>query len=125
MVLNNFSSSSEDDIICFEHGLNHPSVPFLGRTFRGRKGAREYFELIATLLSYDDMKFSEYFVDVDSMAVSVRGEASFTWLSTKQSWDEVFTYRLRFDSIGKVTRYEVWADSLAAYLAGTNQLGTK
>lgn len=71
------------------------------------------------------MNFTEYFVDVDNLAVSVRGEASFTWLSTRQSWEEIFTYRLRFDVDGNVTRYEVWADSLAAYLAGTGQLGTK
>ncbi|KAL7527014.1 hypothetical protein ACHAXR_001759 [Thalassiosira sp. AJA248-18] len=68
------------------------------------------------------MKFTEYFVDVDNLAVSVRGEATFTWLSTKQSWDEVCTYRLRFDNIGKITRYEVWTDGLVAYPAGTGQL---
>jgi len=122
-VLDNFSSTNQDDIYCFEHGLKHSSVPFLGRIFRGRDGAKQYFELIATLLSYQDMRFTDYFVDVENKAVSVQGEATFTWLSTGHSWDEIFTYRLRFDNIGKVTRYEVWADSLAAYLAGTAQLG--
>ena len=59
-------------------------------------------------------------VDNDNMAVSIRGEATFTWLSTKQSWDEVFTYRLKFDEVdGKIVKYEVWADSLSAYLAST------
>ena len=121
-ILNNFSSSHDHDILCLEHGMQHPSVPFLGRPFRGKKGAREYFELISSLLYYEDMKFDDYFIDVDMSAVSVRGEARFTWKGTGQSWDEVFTYRLRFDDECKVTRYEVWADSLAAYLAGTGQL---
>ena len=121
-VLENFSRAREDEIFCFEHGWKHPSVPFLGRAFRGRQGAREYFALIASLLSYKNMKFTEYFVDVDNLAVSVRGEANFTWLSTDQSWDEVFTYRLRFDYDAKVMRYEVWVDGLAAFLAGTGQL---
>jgi len=116
-VLDNFSSTNGDDIYCLEHGTSHPSVPFLGRAFRGRDGAREYFEIIASLLSYENMGFTEYFVDVENAAVSVRGEATFTWRSTGKSWDEVFTYRVRFDNDGKVMRYEVWADSLAAYLA--------
>mmetsp|Transcript_38499 Transcript_38499/g.82977 ORF Transcript_38499/g.82977 Transcript_38499/m.82977 type:complete len:160 (+) Transcript_38499:61-540(+) len=122
-VLENFSSSSHDaDILCFEHGMKHPLVPFLGRAFRGREGARQYFELITNLLSYENMKFGEYFVDVDNLAVCVRGEATFTWLSTGKSWDEVFTYRLRFDAEeGRVKRYEVWADGLAAFLASTDE----
>jgi hypothetical protein len=121
-VLDNFSVTNDQDIVCWEHGLQHSSVPFLGRVFRGRDGAKQYFELIANLLSYENMKFSDYFVDVEKAAVSVQGEATFTWRSTGHSWDEIFTYRLRFDSVGKVTRYEVWADSLAAYLAGAGQL---
>jgi hypothetical protein len=121
-VLDNFSVMNDQDIVCWEHGLQHSSVPFLGTAFQGRGGAKQYFELIASLLSYENMKFTDYFVDVVNSAVSVQGEATFTWLSTGQSWDEIFTYRLRFDMVGKVTRYEVWADSLAAYLAGTGQL---
>ena len=122
-VLDNFSVGP--DVLCFEHGMKHASVPFLGTPFRGRKGAKEYFEIIASLLSYEKMEFTEYFVDVEQAAVSVQGASTFTWKSTGQSWDEIFTYRLRFDSHGKVKRYEVWADSLAAYLAGTGQLEDK
>mmetsp|Transcript_16305 Transcript_16305/g.27166 ORF Transcript_16305/g.27166 Transcript_16305/m.27166 type:complete len:150 (-) Transcript_16305:58-507(-) len=117
-VLTNFSTQQGGaNIFCFEHGDANTSVPFLGRSFVGIAGARQYFELIASLLSYENMEFSEYFVDVELAAVSVQGEATFTWKSTGKSWDEVFTYRLRFDTEGKVTKYEVWADSLAAYLA--------
>lgn len=69
------------------------------------------------------MNFTDNFVvDILNAAVSVQGEATFTWRSTGQNSDEIFTYRLRFDDAGKVTRYEVWADSLAAYLAGKGQL---
>ena len=117
-VLSNFSTQQGgNNIFCFEHGDANSSVPFLGRPFVGMGGARQYFELIASLLSYTSMRFTDYFVDVEMAAVSVQGEATFTWKSTGKSWDEVFTYRLRFDSDGKVTKYEVWADSLAAYLA--------
>jgi hypothetical protein len=57
-------------------------------------------------------------VDVESSIVCVRGEATFTFKSTCQSWNEVFTYRLAFDDPGdKIKIYEVWADSGAAYLA--------
>ncbi len=117
-VLSNFSTQQGGaNIFCFEHGDANASVPFLGRPFVGIAGARRYFELIASLLSYENMDFTEYFVDVELAAVSVQGEATFAWKSTGKSWDEVFTYRLRFDTEGKVTKYEVWADSLAAYLA--------
>ncbi len=105
--------------------MPHPSVPFLGQAFRGRQGAQEYFQLISKLLSYDHMSFTDYFVDVENLAVCVRGEAKFTWIDTNNSWDEVFTYRLRFDDGGKVIRYEVWADSLAAYLASIGELDKK
>lgn len=123
-ILSNFTSTNQGaDIICYEYGAKHESVPFLGREFRGLDGAKAYFELLSQLLSYDKMIFSEYIVDNDNMAVSVRGEAMFTWLSTNQSWEEVFTYRLKFDEVdGKIVRYEVWADSLSAYLASTGQL---
>ena len=117
-VLSNFSTQQGgNNIFCFEHGDANSSVPFLGRPFVGMGGALEYFEMIASLLSYTNMRFTDYFVDVEMAAVSVQGEATFTWKSTGRSWDEVFTYRLRFDSDGKVTKDEVWADSLAAYLA--------
>ena len=118
-VLSNFSTEQQggNNIFCYEHGDANASVPFLGRPFVGIDGARQYFELIASLLSYENMEFTDYFVDVERAAVSVQGEATFTWKSTGKSWNEVFTYRLRFDSDGKVTKYEVWADSLAAYLA--------
>lgn len=68
------------------------------------------------------MRFGNYLVDEVESKVSVRGEAKFTWISSGQSWDEVFTYVLGFDEERKVVRYEVWADSGAAYLARRGEL---
>lgn len=54
--------------------------------------------------------------------VFVKGQATFTWIKTAQSWDETFTYSLDFDDELKVTDYQVWADSGAAYLARLGKL---
>ncbi|CAJ1361838.1 unnamed protein product, partial [Effrenium voratum] len=107
-----------EDVLCLEHGLPE-LAPFLGRPFRGHAGARRYFELLAELLGFTDMAFSDYVVDVEACQVSVRGKAKFTWLSTGKSWDEVFMYRLKMDDANLISAYEVWADSGAAYLART------
>ncbi|KAK4456475.1 hypothetical protein QBC42DRAFT_238461 [Cladorrhinum samala] len=114
-------TSTESNISVFEHGLPR-LAPFLGREFRGREGLERYFKTISECLTYEDMRFSNYVVDVEMRKVSVRGEARFTWSSTGQSWDEVFTYVLAFDVEGKVVKYEVWADSGAAYLASQGKL---
>ena len=121
VLSSHFSSAHAHDIIVQEHGLPQ-LAPFLGRPFRGIDGARAYFELIAGCLTYSDMGFSNYVVDPVIGQVSVQGRATFTWTSTKQSWDEVFTYVLGFDDQSKVVRYEIWADSGAAYLASKGQL---
>jgi hypothetical protein len=107
--------------LIYEHGLPQ-LLPFLGREFRGQEGLTEYFGLLSKLLKYEDMAFSHLFVDPEVMKVSARGRARFTWLSTHQSWDEVFTYVLEFDEEMKVKTYEVWADTAAAYLASKGEL---
>eukprot|EP00435_Cladocopium_sp_Y103_P050973 s1426_g15.t1 len=86
-VLSHFS----EDVLLFEHGLCD-LAPFLGR-------ARDYFELIGELLEFEDMSFSE------------------AWARYGKSWQDVFVYRLRFDREGKISAYEVWADSGAAYVS--------
>lgn len=111
-----FSSSRKDEIRLFEYGLPE-LAPFLGRSFEGKEGIREYFAVVSDCLSYENMSFSDYIVDVESRTTSVRGKARFTWKSTGKSWDEVFVYRIRLDEEGKILVYEVWADSGAAYLA--------
>ncbi|KAK4175623.1 hypothetical protein QBC36DRAFT_331114 [Triangularia setosa] len=116
-----FTTTHQSSIYIYEHGL--PQLgPFLGREFRGPSGVQEYFNLLSKHLSYQNMRFSNYIVDPEVGQVSVRGEARFTWLSTNQSWDEVFTYVLKFDQDLKLIRYEVWADSGAAYLASQGLL---
>ncbi|KAI0191494.1 transcription elongation factor S-II [Xylaria flabelliformis] len=111
-----------EEVIVHEHGLPR-LAPFLGRDFRGVDGAREYFEIVGKYLKYEDMQFVEFVVDAGGQDVAVRGKARFTWNETGQSWDETFLYVLRFDEGGKLVRYEVWADSGAAYLARRGELG--
>ncbi|KAF2972100.1 hypothetical protein GQX73_g1470 [Xylaria multiplex] len=132
-ILSHFSPGGEagkekkNDIIVLEHGLPR-LAPFLGREFRGLEGAREYFETVGRYLSYEDMRFVEYVADADGEGegeggkVVARGKARFTWTETSQSWDETFVYVLQFDECVKLTRYEVWADSGAAYLAARGEL---
>jgi hypothetical protein len=114
-----FSTSPE--VTAYEHGLPQ-LAPFLGREYKGTDSIKKYFFKISSHLSYENMRFSNYIVDESVGKVSVRGEARFTWISSGQSWDEVFTYVLAFDDDCKVTRYEIWADSGAAYLAERGEL---
>ena len=115
-VLSHFSTTHATS--CFEHGL--PALaPFLGRTFT--KPA-EYLGVIAKYLADKNMKFFAYMVDVETRKVNVQGRANFTWIETNESWDEVFTYVLDFDDEAKITDWNVWADSGAAYLAKEGKL---
>lgn len=116
--------STTHEVSAIEYGLA-VLAPFLGKPFIGISGVREYFKLIGSLLSYKDIAFSQYVVDPETMKVSVGGAATFTWLSTGQSWDEVFTYTLDFDDELKLVRYQVWADSGAAYLASKGKLAVE
>lgn len=137
----------EEEILAYEHGLPQ-LAPFLGRPFRGREGVLRYFRTLAECLSYEGMRFpaaasaaaacddkgeSEgidngdkgWIVDTAARKVSVKGQARFTWTATGESWDEVFAYVLTFDDgeVPKVKRYEVWADTGAAWLASRGELG--
>lgn len=119
-----------------EHG--HPSLaPFVGRTFDGREEVGRYFELLRRLLAFDNMWFNDFVVDTVRSKVSCQGHARFTWIATGQWWNETFTYMLDFVDEGaqmlvgggglglqdvKVLRYQVWADTGAAYLASRGEL---
>lgn len=118
-ILGYFSTTEEP--VAIEHGLQQ-LTPFTGRNFRGIEGIREYFGTISSLLTYEDMQFSNYFVDTVEAKVSVRGQAIFTWKETANSWPETFTYVLQFDGGHRVKSYEVWADTGAAYLAWKGEL---
>lgn len=113
--------STSPDVTAYEHGLPQ-LAPFLGREYKGPSGIKKYFHMLSSHLTYENMRFGNYVVDEVADKVSVRGEARFTWISSGQSWDEVFAYMLAFDDDCKVTKYEIWADSGAAYLAGRGEL---
>ncbi|KAF3293075.1 hypothetical protein TWF132_005067 [Orbilia oligospora] len=110
-------------VTAFEHGDPH-FAPFVGREFKGLDGMKEYFGLLGKYLTYEDMSFGEYFVDERQNKVSVKGKGRFTWVPTGVNWDEGFTYTLDFaseDGKLKVSRYQVWADTGALYLARLGQ----
>ncbi|KIJ54247.1 hypothetical protein M422DRAFT_42439 [Sphaerobolus stellatus SS14] len=119
ILLSHFSPSPDTQAIEYGEKL---FAPFLGRTFEGPKGVREYFCTLSQYLQYENMRFNEYVVDVEQKKVAVVGQARFTWISTRETWDETFQYVLDFDDQGKVKRYQVWADSGAAYLAREGRL---
>ena len=104
-----------------EHGAPH-LAPFLGRSFVGLQGIQAYFELLAKHLTYRNMCFSGYMADVEERKVAVKGMAEFEWLATGNKWDATFVYVLDFDEQDKVKRYQVWADSGAAYPARMGEL---
>lgn len=118
-IVSHFSTTHEVCVV--EHG-EKALAPFLGRSFDGLDGARLYFETIAALLSYEKMEFSEFTVDSEARKVACKGRARFTWNETGESWDETFAYMLDFDDEGKITDYQVWADTGSAYLARKGEL---
>ncbi|KAJ2915033.1 hypothetical protein MD484_g5403, partial [Candolleomyces efflorescens] len=108
--------STNHPVSAIEHG--DPSLaPFLGRTFEGKSGIKRYFEVIGSLLSYENISFGEYVVDVEERKVAVKGKGTFTWVETGKAWDETFAYVLDFDEDAKLTRYQIWSDTGSAYLA--------
>jgi len=124
-IISHFSTTHQ--ISAIEHG--EPLLaPFLGRPFSGHTGDRSvpaYFTLLQKYLAYDDMSFGEWVVDAEARKVCTKGAATFTWAEGPgkgQSWDERFVYVLDFDDECKVTDYQVWADSGAAYLASRGEL---
>jgi hypothetical protein len=121
MILETHFTRNHPSILVHEHGLAK-LAPFLGRAFRGADGLLQYLSVIAECLSFENMRFTEYIIDTEAHKASVRGEARFTWKSTGQTWDEVFTYLLLFDAENRVERYEIWADSGAAWLASRGEL---
>ncbi|KAK6361675.1 hypothetical protein TWF730_005389 [Orbilia blumenaviensis] len=118
-MLSHYSPSAT----AFEHGDPH-FAPFVGREFKGIDGITEYFGYLGRYLTYENMSFGEYFADERQNKVSVKGKGTFTWVSTGVKWDERFTYVLDFtreDGKLKVSRYQVWADTGALYLAKLSQ----
>ncbi|MCJ1390221.1 hypothetical protein MMC18_003079 [Xylographa bjoerkii] len=123
-----------------EHGPSWATsrLPFLGRTFSGRKDSGhsstdsssttcdDYFSLLASTLSFHPVKHtfppsSDFIVDASaggSGVVSVVAHAKFASVATGKSWEEDFIYRLsEFDVEGRVGHWEIWADPLSAWEA--------
>jgi hypothetical protein len=118
-ILTHFSTMKA--ISVYEHG-DCALAPFLGRSFEGVEGVKKYFETIGSLLAYDNLRFSDYVIDPEVRKVMVKGQRKFIWLGTKETWDETFAYVLDFDEEANVVRYQIWADSGAAYLARIGKL---
>jgi hypothetical protein len=131
-LLSAFTTSPKP--LAHEHGLPQ-LAPFLGRSFIGQDGISTYFQLLSTHLDIKNMTFEpeeSWIVDEKCMAVALRGTATFIWKKTQQAWDETFAYRIKVaedvsDDTAKrgslkVTEYQVWADTGAAYLASLGKL---
>ena len=119
-----------------EHGPENPELPFLGKTFTGRKfdssdnqTCDDYFNILSRTLEFQPSPST--FPSPDSFivdetceiqgkkgVVSVVGGATFKSLKTGKTWDEQFMYRLsEFDEKGKIGHWEIWADTLSAWNA--------
>jgi len=110
-ILSFFASS--DNISAIEYG--EPALaPFLGRCFIGAAGIR--------VLTYENLQFSDFVVDVEAKKVGLEGKGVFQWKSTKECWDESFAYILSFDEGCRITKYQIWADTGSAYLARVGKL---
>ncbi|KAF8141537.1 hypothetical protein EV363DRAFT_1308389 [Boletus edulis] len=105
-LLTHFSSIHPCEVL--EHGLAR-FAPFLGNPFSGHDGVRHYF---TTSTSSTD----------EARKVSVKGTATFTWITTCEGWDETFAYVLDFDDQNKIHRYQIWGDTGALYLASQGHL---
>ncbi|KAI9758794.1 MAG: hypothetical protein M4579_002808 [Chaenotheca gracillima] len=128
-----------------EHGPSWATsrLPFLGKTFQGRKSSSadgsscdDYFDLLAQSLSFHPNKNTfppaeDFIVDPQAGvsgegqqarrgggAVSVVAHAKFASVKTGKSWEEDFIYRLsEFDDDGRIGHWEIWADPLSAWMA--------
>lgn len=118
-LITHFSTTHSPTLI--EYG-NPRLVPFLGKPFTGLVAIQGYFEEISSLLTLGEIGFYGFMVDTEACKVAVKGEATFTWKSTGESWEETIVYMLDFDDTAKITECQIWADSGSAYLARTGQL---
>ncbi|TFK29242.1 hypothetical protein FA15DRAFT_684751 [Coprinopsis marcescibilis] len=113
--------STKHPISAVEYG-DPVLAQFVGRPFEGNEGVKKYFGLLASTITYEGMHFSEYVVDTETRKVALKGKGHFIWSDTCESWNETFAYVLDFDEDLQLVRYQVWADSGAAYLARKGRL---
>lgn len=107
-------------------------LPFLGRTFTGREGFLEYFDVLDKTLEFLPTKNtfgSEESILVDERAVPegsgagkggmscVKGHAKFKAVATGKEWEEDFVMVLsEFDDDGKIGHVEIWGDTVSEWL---------
>ena len=130
-----------------EHGPSWATerLPFLGKTFQGRRQLEsnkdrksstgntcdDYYDLLTSTLSFHPtdktLPSSDQFV-IDANAVgpesgrkgvvTVKLRAGFKSVKTGKGWEEDFVYVLSdFDHEGRIGRQELWADPLSAWVA--------
>lgn len=130
-----------------EHGPHWAAerLPFLGRTFRGRRRqisdtdhrssknsltCDDYYDLLTSTLSFHPTEKTlpprdQFMVDVDAESpsghkgvVTVKLQAEFKSVKTGRGWNETFIYVLSdFDEGGRIGSQELWADPLSAWVA--------
>ncbi|GAA6015924.1 hypothetical protein JCM10207_006808 [Rhodosporidiobolus poonsookiae] len=112
---------------CIEHGPSgHVDLPFLGEPFTGKDGIERYYSLIGSVLKGKGSRF-----DADDLLVKIKeggrsaravwtGMATWSVQKTGKEWDEavVWAFDLVYeDGEWNIVKWEVWADTLSAYLA--------
>ncbi|GAA5891942.1 hypothetical protein JCM6882_007415 [Rhodosporidiobolus microsporus] len=125
-----FVSDSSDSSLpcCIEHGPSgHDALPFLGRPFTSRDGILEYYQLISEVLkgkggTYDEEDLLVKMREGGKRARAVwTGEAVWIVQKTGKEWKEAVVWAFDLGEVGdgewKIQRWEVWADTLSAYLA--------
>jgi len=120
-----------------EHGPQWASkrLPFLNRTFAGRRGAEttqddqscdQYFDVLGATLSFhppSDAIPSEHEFIVSTgkgrkEAVVVRAKSRISSVKTGIEWEETFVFMFgEFDGEGRVGHLEIWSDGLSAWAA--------
>ncbi|BGP20406.1 hypothetical protein JCM10213_004630 [Rhodosporidiobolus nylandii] len=120
-------STSGNTPCCVEHGpAGHFDLPFVGHPFVGQYGIRDYYGQITSVLAGKGSTFEE-----DDLLVKIKGggraravwtgEAVWSMQKTGKESREavVWAFDLAKDAEGqwKLDNWEVWADTLSAYLA--------
>ncbi|BGP27950.1 hypothetical protein Rt10032_c14g5290 [Rhodotorula toruloides] len=112
---------------CWEHGpKGHDKLPFLGEKFEGEEKVLKYWDLIGSVLKGKGSNFDER--DLLVREKERQGKARAVWTGdavwsvaeTGKEWKEEVVWLFDLVKEGgdwKIQTWEVWADTLSAYLA--------